>query len=76
MADAVLAVSCNSHGGLAMGIYSSISFFKGAKSGMLLAESKEIAINNKLATYLISITDENQQSIASMQSTAYRKIVV
>ena len=73
LADAVFAVASNSHGTLAMAINVSISFFKSVKSGVLFASAEEISINPKLATYLITVSDEAGNKIALFQGTVYRK---
>ncbi|HYA87669.1 MAG TPA: PaaI family thioesterase [Nitrospirota bacterium] len=73
LADAVFSVASNSHGTLAMAINVSISFFKSAKSGMLIAEGREVSINPKLATYLIDVKDDAGNAIALFQGTVYRK---
>ncbi len=73
LADAVFSVASNSHGTLAMAINVSISFFKAAKSGTLLAEGREVSLNPKLATYLIDVKDEAGNAIALFQGTVYRK---
>ena len=73
LADAVFSVASNSHGSLAMAINVSISFFKSAKSGMLIAEGREVSLNPKLATYLIDVKDESGNAIALFQGTVYRK---
>lgn len=73
LADAVFSVASNSHGTLAVAINVSISFFKAATGGTLFAEAEEIAINPKLATYLITVTDDAGNRIALFQGTVYRK---
>src|SRR5512147_3264264 len=73
LADAVFSVASNSHGTLAMAINVSISFFKAARKGTLFAEGREVALNPKLATYLVDVRDENGASIALFQGTVYRK---
>jgi len=73
LADAVFAVASNSHGTLAMAINVSISFFKAAKAGTLYAEGREVSLNPRLATYLIDVTDEENNKIALFQGTVYRK---
>ena len=73
LADAVFSVASNSHGSLAMAINVSISFFKSAKSGMLIAEGREVSLNPKLATYLIDVKDEAGNAIPLFQGTVYRK---
>jgi len=73
LADFVFAVAVNSHGNLAMGINTTTSFFRAATSGTLFAEADEIAINHKLATYDVRITDKDGKLVAQFQGTAYRK---
>ncbi len=73
LADAVFAVASNSHGTLAMAINVSISYFKAVKKGILYASAKEISINPKLATYIITVTDDNNDKIALFQGTVYKK---
>ncbi|MHB8846635.1 MAG: PaaI family thioesterase [Nitrospirota bacterium] len=73
LADAVFAVASNSHGSLALAINVSISFFKAVTNGTLFAEAEEVSINPRLATYLITVSDEAGSRIALFQGTVYRK---
>lgn len=73
LADAVFSVASNSHGSLALAINVSISFFKAAKTGALIAEGREVSVNPRLATYLIDVKDEDGSAIALFQGTVYRK---
>lgn len=73
LADFAFAVASNSHGSLAMGINTSVSFVKAGISGVLYAEATEEACNAKLATYLVRVTDDNKDLIALFQGTVYRK---
>ena len=73
LADAVFSIASNSHGTLAVAINVSISFFKAATGGSLFAEAEEVSINPKLATYLITVTDDAGSKIALFQGTVYRK---
>lgn len=73
LADAVFSVASNSHGTLALAINVSISFFKAVNGGVLTAEAEEVSLNPKLATYLITVKDENGARIALFQGTVYRK---
>lgn len=73
LADAVFSVASNSHGTLAMAINVSISYFKAARTGTLIAEGREVSINPKLATYIIDVKDEAGNAIALFQGTVYRK---
>lgn len=73
LADAAFSIASNSHGTLAMAINVSISFFKAATEGILTADAEEIALNPRLATYLITVKDEAENRIALFQGTVYRK---
>ena len=73
LADAAFAAASNSHGRLAVAISASISFFAARMDGTLIADAREVAINVKLATYLIEVKDEAGALVAQMQGTVYRK---
>ncbi|RKZ68137.1 MAG: phenylacetic acid degradation protein [Gammaproteobacteria bacterium] len=73
LADFAFAVASNSHGTLAMGINTNMSFVKAATAGMLYAEAKELSCNHKLATYKVSITDDEDDLVAIFQGMVYRK---
>jgi acyl-CoA thioesterase len=73
LADLVFAVASNSHGTVALGINVAVSFMRAARDGILTAEAEEVAINPKLATYLIQVHDDQQNLVALFQGTVYRK---
>jgi acyl-CoA thioesterase len=73
LADAAFSAASNSHGTLAVAINMSISFCKAVRRGTLIAEAREVAINPKLATYLIDVSDEAGALVAQLQGTVYRK---
>lgn len=73
LADLALAAAANSHGTAAVLINGNISYFKAITQGVLYAEAKEESLNNKLATYIIKITNSEGDSVALMQATVYRK---
>ncbi len=73
LADFAFAVASNSHGTLAMGINTSVSFVKAATSGTLYALASEQARNPKLASYLVQITDDDGSIVAIFQGMVYRK---
>jgi len=73
LADLVFAAASNSRGAEAVAININISYFKAERSGTLTAEAKEISLNRKLATYLITVRNDTGQQIAAMQGTAFRK---
>ena len=73
LADFAFGAASNSHGTAAVAINSSISFFKAVSAGILYADAKEISLHYKLASYVIDITNEKNELIASFQGMAYRK---
>lgn len=73
LADFAFAAASNSHGKVAVGINVSITYMKSVKAGVLQAEAKEVATNPKLGTYLVHVTDENNNLIAVFQGLVYRK---
>lgn len=73
LADFAFAVASNSHGKIAMGINTSTSFIRAVSGGTLFAEADEIAINHKLATYQVRVTDQDNDLVAQFQGTVYRK---
>lgn len=73
LADLVFGSAANAHGRVAMAINCSIAYVKAAKSGYLIAEAKEVSIGYKLATYIVTIKDEQNEIVATFQGTAYRK---
>jgi len=73
LADFAFAVASNSHGTLAMGINTSVSFVKAAVTGTLHAEAVEQSRNPKLASYTVRITDDDNDVVAIFQGMVYRK---
>jgi len=73
LADFAFAVASNSHGTLAMGINTSVSFVKAALTGTLYAEARELSRNTRLATYSVMITDDAGDTVAIFQGMVYRK---
>lgn len=73
LADLAFAVASNSHGTVAVAINAGISFLKAARSGTLVAEAREVSRNPKLASYSISVTDDEGDLVAAFQGMVYRK---
>jgi acyl-CoA thioesterase len=73
LADLALAAASNSHGTVAVLVNASVSYFKAISQGVLYAEAREESLKNKLATYTVRVTDGEQELIALMQATVYRK---
>jgi acyl-CoA thioesterase len=73
LADLVFAAAVNSHGVVAVAINVSISFIKAVTSGTIVAEAREIAVNPKLASCTVHVTDDAGALVAVFQGMAYRK---
>jgi acyl-CoA thioesterase len=73
LADSAFAIASNSHGTPAAAINSHISYMKSVTSGTLYAEAEEISLNPKIATYLVSVTDDSNERIATFHGMVYRK---
>lgn len=73
LADYAFAVASNTHGAVAVGINVSITYIKAVTAGTLTAEAREVAVNPKLASYAVNVTDEAGHLIAVFQGLVYRK---
>ena len=73
LADFAFGVASNSHGTVSVAINSCISFFKAVSSGVLYAVAKEISFHPKIASYIVDITNEQDELIATFQGMVYRK---
>jgi len=73
LADLAFAAASNSHGTVAVGINTSISYVTAVSGGTLYAEAREISVNHKIGTYTVDVTNEKGQMIAIFQGMVYRK---
>ena len=73
LADFAFAAAANSHGQVAVAVNVSINFMKAVSAGVLTATAREVALNPKLGTYTVDVTDESGQLVAVFQGLAYRK---
>lgn len=73
LADLVFAAASNSRGRVAVAINNTISYVKAPQGDTLYAEATEVALNHKLATYAVNVTDGQEQVIAVFQGMVYRK---
>lgn len=73
VADYAFAIASNSHGNVAVAINANISFVKAVSSGTIYAEAIEQSKNPKLATYLINVTNEQGELLATFHGMVYRK---
>ena len=73
LADTAFALASNSHGVPAAAINAHISYVKSASGGTLYADAEEFSVNPKIATYLVTVTDNDGVRIAIFQGMVYRK---
>jgi acyl-CoA thioesterase len=73
LADYAFAAASNSRGLLCIGVQNSISYFKSPKGKKLIAVAKEVSYGRKLCSYVIDVTDENNERIAQMTALGYLK---
>ena len=73
LADTAFALASNSHGIPAAAINAHISYVKAATSGTLYAVAEEFSVNPKIATYTVTVTDDQGEKIALLQGMVYRK---
>jgi len=73
LADTAFALASNSHGVPAAAINAHISYVKSASGGTLYADAEEFSINPKIATYTVTVTDDDGEKIAIFQGMVYRK---
>ena len=72
--DEAFEISSNSHGTIAVALNMTVSFHSAPKKGEVLrAESNEIHLSRKTATYDIKVTEGEERLIASCQAMVYRK---
>lgn len=75
LADFAFAAASNSRGQLALSINASISIFKGAQKGRLIAEAREVSTSPKLASFEVNVRNEAGDLLATFQGMVYRKSV-
>ena len=73
LADYAFGVASNGYGTAAVGINVSITYIKATTSGTLTAEAREVALNPKLSSYTVNVTDATGALVAIFQGLAYRK---
>ena len=73
LADFAFAAAANSHGAVAVGIETSVSFLKAVSGGVLVAEAREESVNRRLSTVLVRVADEQGDLVALFKGTAYLK---
>jgi acyl-CoA thioesterase len=75
LADLAFAAAVNAYGNLAMSVETSIRYFKGIGGGTLFAEAKVVHLHKKLATFEVTVSNQDEELIALFTATAFRKEV-
>ncbi|MCF8085436.1 MAG: PaaI family thioesterase [Desulfohalobiaceae bacterium] len=73
LADLAFAAASNSRRETAVAINATISYMRPITSGRVRAEARESASNRKLATYVVTIYDEQETPCAVFQGTVFKK---
>lgn len=74
LADLVFAAASNSYDRIAVGIHADIYFLKSVRKGeVLTGEATELSRSDKIATYAIKITNDQDELIACFRGMVYRK---
>ena len=72
--DEAFETASNSHGTVAVALNMNITFISSPPVGSLLrAEAREISLTRRTASYLINVTNEQDQLVATCQALVYRK---
>jgi acyl-CoA thioesterase len=73
LADTAFALACNSRNILSVALDTSINFIKPVHPGdVLMAEAKEIHNGRSTGLYQVTITNQNNHTIALFKGTCYR----
>ena len=73
LADSALAFASNSHGRKAVSVETSISHTHACKEGdVLTTNTKEMSLSNKIGVYQITITNQEDKTVALFKGTVYR----
>ena len=73
LADSALAFASNSHGRKAVSVETSISHTHACKEGdVLTTHTQEMSLSNKIGVYQITITNQDDKTVALFKGTVYR----
>ncbi len=72
--DEAFETASNSHGTVAVALNMNITYISSPPvSSLLRAEAHEVSLTRRTASYLINVTDEQGQLVATCQALVYRK---
>ncbi|HIY36730.1 MAG TPA: PaaI family thioesterase [Candidatus Paraprevotella stercorigallinarum] len=73
LADLAFAAVANSHKNITLSLSANIAFLKSVKEGVIYAEARETFNHGKIPYIEVRILDEQNELIAILTSTGYRK---
>ena len=72
LADTAFGLAGNTHGAVAAGINTSISYFAGSKSGdRLVARATETSRSRNLGTYYVEVRRNDEKLVAALTGTGF-----
>ena len=73
LADSALAFASNGHGRKSVSVETSISHTEACKEGdVITATTEEMSLSNKIGIYQITITNQEDKTVALFKGTVYR----
>lgn len=73
LADSAFAFACNNRNNLSLALDTSINFTKAVNVGdMLIAETKENHNGRSTGLYFITVTNQNNETVAHFKGTCFR----
>jgi len=73
LADSALAFASNGHGRMAVSVETTISHTESLKEGdVITAVAEEKSLSNKIGVYHITITNQENKTVALFKGTVYR----
>jgi len=74
LADFAMGLAAHSHGRMAVTLSADISYFSPGKMGSVIsATAEELSLRKSIASYLVSVNDEEGNLLATMKCQAFRK---
>lgn len=73
LADSAFAFACNSHGRKAVSIECNINHIRPVHAGdILTASARQVSNTNRIGVFLVDITNQNNELVATFKGTNYR----
>jgi acyl-CoA thioesterase len=73
LADFAFAGACNSHGTIAVGLDTAVTFARAGTGRALTAEAREVVVTRKISVCEVRVTDDAGALVALFRGTAFRK---